>query len=97
MIGFRIIPEAVTGGVPWKRRLVFSRFFDFRGNLENVKEKPCKRKEEWNILKKEGFSSFLPFTNRRNATILVYKKGILKNFANVTGKNLHWNLFLIKL
>ena len=25
------------------------------------------------------------------------KKGILKNFANFTGKHLHWNFFLKKL
>ena len=49
------------------------------------------------MLKKEGFSSFLLFTDQRNSTILVYKKGFLKNFANVPGKNLYWNLFLIKL
>ena len=49
------------------------------------------------MLKKEEFSSFLPFTDRRNPTILIYKKSVLKNFANFTGKNLYWNLFLIKL
>ena len=39
-------------------RLIFGRFFYICGNLENVNEK--------------GFSSFLPFTDWRNPTILVY-------------------------
>ena len=50
-------------GSTWKflclSRLVFSRFFDIRGNLGNVKEK-------------KGFSLFLPFTGLRKPTVLVY-------------------------
>ena len=42
-------------------RLIFSRVFHIRGNLENVKEK--------------GFLSFLPFTDWINPTILVYPVG----------------------
>ena len=43
------------------------------------------------MLKKEGLS--FSFADQRNPTILIYKKGALKNFPNVTGKNLYWNLF----
>ena len=31
---------------------------------------------------------------KEKSTILVYKKGVRKDFGNVTGKNLSWNLFL---
>ena len=39
------------------------------------------------MLKKEGLSS--SFADRANPTILIYKKCALKNFPNVTGKNLY--------
>ena len=49
-----------------KDRLVFSRLFDIRGNLGNTK----------------GFSSFLPFSDWRNPTILVYKKDESDGFSS---------------
>ena len=52
-----------------------------------LKKNHVKEKKNVKCCKKKDFH--LPFTDRRNPTILVYKKGVLKNFANVTGKSLY--------
>ena len=35
--------------------------------------------------------------NRRSCLQMFFKKGVLKNFALITGKHLCWSRFLIKL
>ena len=35
--------------------------------------------------------------HRSSSSQIFFKKGVLKNFVNVTGKHLFWSLFLIKL
>ena len=51
--------------------------------------------------KRQSSSSFLvenllPITPRGSRSQMFFKIGVLKNFANFTGKNLCWSLFLIK-
>ena len=64
-------------------RLVFSRFFDIRENLGNVK-------------KKKGFSSFLSFTDWRNPAILVYGCLYYDVFMKVLKKSLKGEKSLAK-
>ena len=47
------------------------------------------------FLKTENKVIYLKITEAATGGYFV-KKGILKNFANFTGKHLHWNFFLKK-
>ena len=57
--------------------------------------------EIWNkLLYKRGFlKNFSKFSDKhkQQSSGCVQSKDVLKNFANFTGKNLCWSLFLIKL
>ena len=45
---------------------------------------------------KETCKPNLQFDQQKQPPTVFYKKGVLKNFANFTGKDLCWSLFLIK-